>query len=160
MLKTILMFFGCFLLGSIVTYLFAGVISTAKAKRRRRKAIEEMRAKAERAERAERAESKMPEEEKKKKTAFSKIMLIVFAFMSVLLTAACAYVKVRFNMDVTDLVTLAAASYTLDGTWGGFYLWKSKNENRAKYAQQFVIQFADKYGVDAAIRIAEVVLRD
>ena len=42
----------------------------------------------------------------------------------------------------------------------GFYMWKSKNENRAKYAQKFVLDFADKYGIDAAIRIAEVVLKD
>jgi len=39
-------------------------------------------------------------------------------------------------------------------------MWKSKNENRAKYAQKFVLDFADKYGIDAAIRIAEVVLKD
>lgn len=48
----------------------------------------------------------------------------------------------------------------VDGTWGGFYLWKSKNENRAKYAQKFVRLFAKEYGVENAIRIAEIVLKD
>ena len=47
-----------------------------------------------------------------------------------------------------------------DGTWGGFYLWKSKNENRAKYAQRFLNRFADKYGADIALRAAEIVLKD
>ena len=42
----------------------------------------------------------------------------------------------------------------------GFYLWKSKNENRAKYAQRFINRFADKYGADTALRIAEIVLKD
>ena len=47
-----------------------------------------------------------------------------------------------------------------DGAWGGFYYWKSKNENRAKYAQRFLNKFADKYGADAALRAAEIVLKD
>ena len=47
-----------------------------------------------------------------------------------------------------------------DGVVGALYLWKAKNENRAKYAQKFVKQFANTYGIDAAIRIAEVVLKD
>jgi len=55
-------------------------------------------------------------------------------------------------------MTLAAIG--LLATAYGFYMWKSKNENRAKYAQKFVLDFADKYGIDAAIRIAEVVLKD
>ena len=58
------------------------------------------------------------------------------------------------------LAALAGTSFVVDGTWGGFYLWKSKNENRAKYAQKFVRLFAKQYGVDAAIRLAEIVLKD
>ena len=37
---------------------------------------------------------------------------------------------------------------------------KAKNENRAKYAQRFLKQFADKYGADVAVRVAEIVLKD
>ena len=54
----------------------------------------------------------------------------------------------------------AGTSFVVDGTWGGFYLWKSKNENRAKYAQKFVRLFAKEYGVENAIRLAEIVLKD
>ena len=39
-------------------------------------------------------------------------------------------------------------------------VWKSKNENRAKYAQKFVRLFAKEYGVENAIRLAEIVLKD
>ena len=41
-----------------------------------------------------------------------------------------------------------------------FYIWKAKNENRAKYAQEFVCKIADKYGVEAAALFAEVVLKE
>ena len=62
--------------------------------------------------------------------------------------------------DVTAIAVLAGTSLVTDGTWGGFYLWKSKNENRAKYAQRFLNRFADKYGADIALRAAEIVLKD
>ena len=41
-----------------------------------------------------------------------------------------------------------------------FYLWKAKNENRHKYAMQYVDQIARKHGMDAALRVAEIVLKD
>lgn len=41
-----------------------------------------------------------------------------------------------------------------------FYLWKSKNENRSKHAMQLVKDLADKYGIDAATRVAEIVLKE
>jgi len=41
-----------------------------------------------------------------------------------------------------------------------FYLWKSKNENRSKHAMALVRELADKYGIDGAARIAEIVLKD
>ncbi len=62
--------------------------------------------------------------------------------------------------DMTALAGMASASVLANGTGDAFYFWKSKNENRAKYAQQFAERFAKDYGVDAAIRIAETVLKD
>lgn len=62
--------------------------------------------------------------------------------------------------DVTAIAALTGTSFVTDGAWGGFYYWKSKNENRAKYAQRFLNKFADKYGADAALRAAEIVLKD
>lgn len=64
------------------------------------------------------------------------------------------------SIDVSAIAVLAGSSLLTDGAWGGFYFWKSKNENRAKYAQRFVKLFAEKYGIDAAIRVAEIVLKD
>lgn len=90
---------------------------------------------------------------------FSKKLLIVQLVGSCIL---CILTIVGWlcELDISSFATLTAASFVTEGAWGGFYFWKSKNENRAKYAQQFVTLFADKYGVDAAIRLAEVVLKD
>ena len=37
---------------------------------------------------------------------------------------------------------------------------ESQNENRAKYAQKYMDKWAEKYGPEAAARIAEIVLKD
>lgn len=87
-------------------------------------------------------------------------MLLLQSLITVILVASAILLNALTEHDVTAIATLTAASFAVDGTWGGFYLWKSKNENRAKYAQKFITKFADKYGIDAACRIAEIVLKD
>ena len=84
---------------------------------------------------------------------FSKKMLVLPSLVTVSLIVATVVINIVTEHDVTALAALA-------GTWGGFYLWKSKNENRAKYAQKFVRLFAKQYGVENAIRLAEIVLKD
>ena len=42
----------------------------------------------------------------------------------------------------------------------GFYLWKAKNENRSKHAMALVRELADKYGIESAAQIAEIVLKE
>ena len=91
---------------------------------------------------------------------FSKKMLIAHSILTVLLVAATILVGIYTDKDVTALATLASASFVVDGTYGGFYLWKSKNENRAKYAQKFVKMFANEYGIENALKIAELVIKD
>lgn len=90
---------------------------------------------------------------------FSKKMLVLHIFISVVLCAITVAGTLR-GWDVTAIAVLAGTSLVTDGTWGSFYLWKSKNENRAKYAQRFLNRFADKYGADIALRAAEIVLKD
>lgn len=90
---------------------------------------------------------------------FSKKALTAHICLSILLCLITVYGTVK-GFDVTAIAVLAGTSLVADGTWGGFYLWKAKNENRAKYAQRFIKQFADKYGAETACRIAEIVLKD
>lgn len=90
---------------------------------------------------------------------FSKKMLLLHIFISVALCIVTV-VGIFRGFDVTAVAVLAGTSLLTDGTWGGFYLWKSKNENRAKYAQRFLKQFANQYGADVALRATEIVLKD
>lgn len=91
---------------------------------------------------------------------FSKKMLVLHSFVTVSLITATVVINIATEHDVTALAALTGTSFVVDGTWGSFYLWKSKNENRAKYAQKFVRLFAKEYGVENAIRLAEIVLKD
>lgn len=90
---------------------------------------------------------------------FSKKMLVLHICISVILCGITVAGTIR-GWDVSAVAVLAGTSLVTDGTWGGFYLWKSKNENRAKYAQRFLKQFANQYGADVALRAAEIVLKD
>jgi len=90
---------------------------------------------------------------------FSRKMLLLHSGISVALCIA-AIIGTMTGHDVMALATLAGTSFITTGTWGGFYLWKSKNENRAKYAQRFIKQFAAEYGPETALRAAEIVLKD
>ena len=83
---------------------------------------------------------------------FSKCWLNRMTIVVLILIVCCA-----FGLPLVD-ITLAAIG--LLATAYGFYMWKSKNENRAKYAQRFLNKFADKYGADAALRATEIVLKD
>ena len=86
-------------------------------------------------------------------------MLILHIFITVCLCVTTV-VGSFVGVDVTAVGVLAGTSFITDGAWGGFYLWKSKNENRAKYAQKFIRLFAREYGVESAIKVAEIVLKD
>lgn len=83
---------------------------------------------------------------------FSKKWLICSALVSLALIIACAA-----GADLTE-ITLAVLAETTASS--GFYLWKAKNENRAKYAQRFIAEIAEKYGIESAALIAETVLKD
>ena len=90
---------------------------------------------------------------------FSKKMLLLHIFISVCLCIV-TIIGTFQGVDVTAVGALAGTSFVTDGAWGGFYYWKSKNENRSKYAQKFIKLLAKQYGIDSAIRVAELVLKD
>ena len=90
---------------------------------------------------------------------FSKKLLLSMLAATMICGVVIIYGSLH-NHDMTALQLFASDLSKADGVVGAIYLWKAKNENRAKYAQKFVKQFANTYGIDAAIRIAEVVLKD
>lgn len=83
---------------------------------------------------------------------FSKFWLLVSGLATVALTVCTALGYVPLE------ITLAAFAETSVCT--GFYFWKARTENRSKYTQKFVRQMADKYGVDAALRAAEIATKE
>lgn len=84
---------------------------------------------------------------------FSKLIVIVSWIVAIVLTKkSCSGVPV-------DPIALTA-SWAEVAAVNAFYLWKAKNENRAKYAQQFLEKFAEKFGADIAVRMADIVLKD
>lgn len=93
------------------------------------------------------------------KISFSKKVVIGVAAAATVSMVACTVLTVC-GIDCDRLYDITLA---LIGAFTGsecVYKWKEKAANKAKYAQMFVMEFADKYGIDAAIQIAEVVLRD
>ena len=83
---------------------------------------------------------------------FSKFWLIGNTTVSLILILLCIFGVPIVEITVAQLAMTTAA--------GGFYYWKAKNENRAKYAQKYMDKWAEKYGPEAAARIAEIVLKD
>ena len=90
---------------------------------------------------------------------FSKKLVIATLSLALFLTVlAVLFPAVGVPADGLYIVTPLA--WTAFDVALGFYFWKSKNENRSKYTQKFVKQMAEKYGIDAALRAAEIVLKD
>lgn len=90
---------------------------------------------------------------------FSKKLVIIILILALFLTVlTILFPAVGIPSDGLYVVTpLAWASFDVAA---GFYYWKAKNENRSKYTQKFARQMAEKYGIDAALRAAEIVLKD
>lgn len=95
----------------------------------------------------------------RKRLETTKILLVISWATAITLTALTVLFPFwELPADGLHVVTpLAWAEVT---AFNGFYIWKAKNENRAKYAQEFVCKIADKYGVEAAALFAEVVLKE
>lgn len=90
---------------------------------------------------------------------FSKKLVIYLLALALFLTVlTILFPAVGIPADGLYIVTPLA--WTAFDVAVGFYYWKSKNENRAKYTQEFVRSLAETYGIDAALRAAEIVLKD
>lgn len=93
------------------------------------------------------------------KVSFSKLMDIAVAVSAAVSVVICITLTL-LGYEPGQLYDVALALITAFTVCDAVYKWKERTANKAKYAQQFVMQFADKYGIDAAIQIAEVVLRE
>ena len=90
---------------------------------------------------------------------FSKKLLYFSWSITIVLTTLLIWFSVK-GLPIDGLIEVARLSWAETGAATGFYYWKAKNENRAKYGQTFLKYFAEKWGTDVAVRMAEIVLKD
>ena len=89
----------------------------------------------------------------------SKKLLWTDVTVGIILTAAV----VIGDFTGHDMSSSAIVAGLWDGQLAlviGAYQWKSKNENRSKHAMKLVRELADKYGIEAVAKIAEMVLKE
>ena len=90
---------------------------------------------------------------------FSKRIARSSRRITVILTALSVVLPL-LGKPVDGILTSLPYAWGSTAVVEAFYLWKAKNENRRKYAMQFVDKYADKYGIDAAMQISNIVLKD
>lgn len=90
---------------------------------------------------------------------FSKKLLFFSWGITLFLTILTICFSVK-QIPYDALMVITPLSWAETGTATAFYYWKSKNENRSKYSQWFLQEFAEQWGAETAVRMAEIVLKD
>ena len=90
---------------------------------------------------------------------FSKKLLFFSWSITLILTILSIWLSLE-SVPVEVMNVVLPLSWAETGTATGFYYWKAKNENRAKYAQKFLREFANEWNTETAVRMAEIVLKD
>lgn len=90
---------------------------------------------------------------------FSKKLLYFSWGVTIVLTVLSIWFSVIL-LPMDALTVIVPLSWAETGTATGYYFWKAKNENRAKYAQKFLKECAKEWGTETAVRISEIVLKD
>lgn len=87
-----------------------------------------------------------------------KITLLSWAVALVLTLFAVVFPL--FNVSIEGINMALPLSWAEVTAANSFYFWKSKNENRHKYAMRYINKIADEHGIETSIRVAEIVLKD
>lgn len=90
----------------------------------------------------------------------SKKLAYISDGSAVILSAAVVYGSICTSNDMTALADTAKAVWVECGVVNGFYFWKAKNENRSKHVLRLIRDFADKYGIDVVVQLADIILKD
>ena len=95
----------------------------------------------------------------KKITCSKKVVILSFLIM-VAIIGATIYGIFGTEKDMTVLGTLTGTSVVETAAVTTGYLWKAKAENKIKLVNQLIKDNADKYGIDAVVSLAGIVLSD
>lgn len=90
---------------------------------------------------------------------FSKKLMFFSWSVTLVLTTLAIWFSVKM-ISVEAMNIIMGLSWAVTDTATGFYFWKAKNENRAKYAHKFLKDFTKEWDSETAIRMAEIVLKD
>lgn len=90
---------------------------------------------------------------------FSKKLLFFSWAVTLILTGLAIWFSLKY-LPLDALTVIVPLAWAETGTATGYYFWKAKNENRAKYAQKFLRDIANEWGAETALRISEIVLKD
>lgn len=91
---------------------------------------------------------------------WSKRIVICSYVVTVLLSLATILGSIFCVQDITAIATLAGLAWAETAASNAFYFWKAKNENRIKLTKQMVDELGDKYGIDAVVSLASIILKD
>lgn len=94
--------------------------------------------------------------------SFTKKLLVFFIAVAVVLSCVTVYLAFQPDASYEGLSVLSTITVTWFGgttVFSAFYVWKSKNENRHKYAQAWLRDIGEKYGWEAAARFSDIVLK-
>ena len=94
-----------------------------------------------------------------KKIEFTKKIMIAAIVINVCVTVFACVMMWRTG-DLSPLGYMLTADGGVLSVAFGAYAWKEKAANRNKYAMLYVGEFAEKYGAETALQMAEIVLRD
>lgn len=90
---------------------------------------------------------------------FSKKMLVFSWSVTLILTVLTIWLSLK-QLPVDAMYVITPLSWAETGTATGFYFWKARTENRAKYAQRFLKECTAEWGAETAVRLAEIVLKE
>lgn len=87
--------------------------------------------------------------------------LVVMSWATTLILTILTVVGVFFTeKDVTPLLTIASLSWAETAASTGFYYWKARTENKIKLTKAMLDDWADKYGVEAVISLAGIIVNE
>ena len=95
-----------------------------------------------------------------KKVSASKKGLIVIFASAILTTITIVALTIQGTSDLSTLGEVCVALWGAAGAYSAFYLWKSKVENKSKFAQKWVAEMADKYGIENITPIVQSIIED
>ena len=86
--------------------------------------------------------------------------IVAYSWAAVIILTGAIFYGSYHGFNVTEISVISGLAWGELTAAHAFYFWKAKNENRSKHAMQLVKDFADKYGIDSVVEIANVVLRE